>query len=401
LSGMRLEAGRSPGCVKVSAGGLLHRMERGGVSFARFMRALRMGLGNRHGDEKVGEGLALFKGAGFRASTMPRMLEIAKELRRIFGDETALLQCLGQDGTMSGSGEEVVVLGDGITNEELQRAIQRALEDPSDEEPEKGSPVRTVNRGSRLDFPLIELVQPKAFDPRRYAKYARAVSRQARALRQYLERLGLALEPRRMRTQGKGLDRARLRPLVLRGDPRFLVARETRFRTDLFLGVLIDCSGSMSIDQNIEKAKMFAALLAEAARGLRGLDVRFFGFTDRRILDCGDAMRPAVHDLVPTEGNNDAAALHHAAQVAKASRRRARLLVMISDGSPTECTVESLRNLVRRLTSRQGFLCAQVAVRPLSDICFPHYVLLQENRVDDAVKRFGQVVMKLVGQALP
>ena len=43
----------------------------------------------------------------------------------------------------------------------------------------------------------------------------------------------------------------------------------------------------------------------------------------------------------------------------------------------------------------------QVAVRPLDDVCFPHYVLLEEGNLDEAVKRFGAVIMKLVtrGQA--
>jgi cobalamin biosynthesis protein CobT len=226
------------------------------------------------------------------------------------------------------------------------------------------------------------------------------VSRQAAALRQYLTRLGLAMVPQRQRVQGKLVDKARLRGLVLHGDPRILIARRTEAKTDLFLGVVIDCSGSMAIDKNIEKAKLFGALLAEASRGLRGIDLRVWGFTDRRIYDCGDATRPAVHDLFAGEGNNDAAALYHAAQVGRASRRRAKLLVMISDGAPTECTVEALRGLVKRLTARQGFLCAQVGVRPLEHITFPHHILLQDGNVDASVKRFGAVVMGLVRQAL-
>jgi hypothetical protein len=400
LTSIRLHPGRGEGTVRVSAGGLLHQMDLAGMSFARFLRALRMGLGNRTGDEKVARGLALFKGPAFRSSKMPRMLEVARELRRIFGDEVEALNCVGQDGTLCGQGEELTILGDGITNDELQQAVQRALELPSDPEPEKGRPVRVVNRREALDFPLIDLVQPRAFDPAKYAKYSRRVARLARRLREVLMQLGLALEPRPPRVRGRSLDRSRLLPLVLRSDPRVLTAREVVFRTDLFLGVLIDCSGSMAVDENIEKAKLFAALIAEAARGLRGIDVRFWGFTDRRIYDCGDAGRPAVHDLVASEGNNDSAALYHASQAAKASRRKARLLVMISDGSPTECTVASLRNLVRRLTSRQGVLCAQVAVRPLDDVCFPQYVLLEEGNVDEAVKRFGMVVLRLVRQAL-
>jgi len=39
------------------------------MSFARFFRALRLGLGNRHHDPKVEQGLALFRGK-FRRSSM-------------------------------------------------------------------------------------------------------------------------------------------------------------------------------------------------------------------------------------------------------------------------------------------------------------------------------------------
>jgi len=74
--------------------------------------------------------------------------------------------------------------------------------------------------------------------------------------------------------------------------------------------------------------------------GLAGIDVRLFGFTDHVIYDAGDATRCAVHGLRADGGNNDAAGLWHAAQTALASRRKAKLLVMISDGLPTQCTVE-------------------------------------------------------------
>jgi hypothetical protein len=206
------------------------------------------------------------------------------------------------------------------------------------------------------------------------------------------------MRPERFRLQGRQLDRARLRDLILKSDPRVLVSRHMQPMTDLFVGVAIDCSGSMSGD-NIEKAKLFGTLMAEAIKGQRGIDLRLFGFEDYVIYDVGTAQRCAVQQLRAGGGNNDAAALWHLAQVARASRRKAKLLVMISDGLPSSCTVTALRALVRRLT-RQKFCCAQVAVQPLSEICFPHYVLLQEQDFDTSTRRFGAVVAKLVGQAI-
>jgi len=95
----------------------------------------------------------------------------------------------------------------------------------------------------------------------------------------------------------------------------------------------------------------------------------------------------------------DAAALWHVYRIARASRRQAKLLVMISDGLPSECSVAALKALVRRL-GRWGCCAAQVAVQPLQEICFPHYVLLTDQEFDVAVRKFGEVVIRLVGTAL-
>jgi len=145
---------------------------------------------------------------------------------------------------------------------------------------------------------------------------------------------------------------------------------------------------------------MFGVLVAEAVRDLPGVEARFFGFTHRTIFDAGDGGRCAVTSMKADGGNNDAAALYHAARVASASPRRTRVLVMISDGLPTECSTAALRALVKNL-GRRGYICAQVAVHPLEEICFPNYVLLDNKNLDQSVARFGELIMKLVsrGQA--
>ena len=145
----------------------------------------------------------------------------------------------------------------------------------------------------------------------------------------------------------------------------------------------------------MEKAKRFAVLVAEAVRDLPGVDARFFGFTDTVIYDAGDADRPAAVALEANGGNNDAAGLFHAAKVGRRSKRTARLLVMISDGLPTECTAASLTNLVHQLT-RDGFACTQVAVAPISSPCFPDYVEVTDDDEDAAVRAFGRLAAKKV-----
>jgi len=128
--------------------------------------------------------------------------------------------------------------------------------------------------------------------------------------------------------------------------------------------------------------------------------VRIFGFTESTIYDAGNARRCAVHALHHGGGNNDAAALWHAAQVARQSARRAKLLVMISDGSPTECTTTALTALVTRLTRRWKMCCAQVAVCPISAKCFPHYVELVDEDLTTSVRKFGGIIQTLVQKSI-
>ena len=180
-----------------------------------------------------------------------------------------------------------------------------------------------------------------------------------------------------------------------------LIARELIITTDLFIGVIVDCSGSMRTGQSMDKAHRFGVLIADAIRGMANVEARFFGFTDRVIYDAGDERQCSVAALQAGGGNNDAAALWHAAQVAERSQRRSKLLVMISDGLPTECSAVALRGLAETLTRRRQILCAQVAVRPLSEVCFPHYVEIKPgDALDVAVRRFGEIVTGLARQAL-
>ena len=120
----------------------------------------------------------------------------------------------------------------------------------------------------------------------------------------------------------------------------------------------------------------------------------------RLYYDTGDATDCGVTGLEADGGNNDAAALFHVANVAAASRRRAKVVVMISDGLPTECSVEAVRGLVTTLTRRRGIVCAQVAVRRLEEEMFPHYLVLDDEHEDIAVARFGRMIGDLARRVL-
>src|SRR5262249_29395998 len=154
--------------------------------------ALRMGLGDRHGDPKVRQGLELFKG-DFRRSSMPRLMEVTRKLREIFGEETDLLDAFNQDLAVLGDADELADAAEGITNEELQAETRGAREGGSDRSRRPGE--RGAGRGYTLapgaDFEPITNVVPKMHAPARHGEYARRVARQAERMRRFLLQLGL------------------------------------------------------------------------------------------------------------------------------------------------------------------------------------------------------------------
>lgn len=404
LSKVSLRAARQPGYVQIESGALLKALEDAESSFVRFVRVLRMGLPNRWNDPKVDQALAVFKGK-FRDATMSDLLECARRLAEIFGSDADFIDLFAQDQLLQPSPSELLGGTEGISASELQAEIRRILTAggkttlTSPEADPTAGRVWGLNGGSEEVFTPIAQVVRLAPDRDKQAAYAQRIAGPARQLRRRLETLGRGEELESRRLSGRRIDPGRLRSWALRADPRLLQAAEPCIQTNLFLGVLIDCSGSMA-GKNIERARLFGSLVAEAARGCPGIDLRVWGFTDQVLYDAGSADYCAVHALQAGGSNNDAAALWHAAEVARRSGRTNKLLVMISDGLPTACTVVALRALVRRASRGLGICCAQVAVQPLKEECFPNHILLDETNLEESIRQFAAVITDLVGKAL-
>jgi len=394
LSRVTLAPAFGRGCVKVGRGRLLRELERQGLAISRFIRALRLGLGNRHGDPTVSIALRLCR--GLRQASSRELLEIARKLRDLFGAEVTLFELFSSHGGLAGDPLESARQAEGVSSEDIEGRVERILRRPErTSDGERGVGALQINVGPDPLFPPIDQVVRVPFDAAAHQTLAVQVAAPARVLRRHLEALGLRRERVRAQLRGHRIDPARLVPAILRSDPRLLVRRRLRRLTDLWLGVIVDCSGSMAVHESMVRARLFATLVALAVRDLRGVDAHFFGFTDEVIYDAGHARRCAVAALEANGGNNDAGALAFVAAQARRSRRSSRLLVMISDGLPTECSVAALRSLVAQL-GRQRIACAQVAVRSLEEVCFPHFVEISGGDLDGAVRRFGRTLERLV-----
>ena len=397
-----LEVAYDEASVKVRRGTMLAELDRVGHPLARFARAFRLGLGNRHQDPRVAAALELC-GKDLRKLDMAGLWALTQNLAALFGGAVGVSRVFGGPEDLGGGGErDRDVLGAGIDDDILQREVERILD------PKRGKSSGPAGKLDRLQlnvnpdehFEKIHAIERVRGNADMHNRIATTIARHSARLRSHLDELGLRWERTNARIQGHTLDRARLRALVTRNDPRILIARTPVRRTDLFLGTLIDCSSSMTAGDNIERARRFGVLITEAVRALPGVEARFFGFTDSVIYDAGDARDCGVTGLRAEGGNNDAAGLFHAAQVAMTSRKRAKVLVMISDGLPTSCSVAALRGLVTTLSRRKGIVCAQVAVRELEEACFPHYVVLDDEQLDVAVARFGRMIADLTRRAL-
>jgi hypothetical protein len=255
-----------------------------------------------------------------------------------------------------------------------------------------------LNIAAELDFPIIEGLGLPPSDPKLYAQLVAPVQSSIRSLRRFLLSLGQAEQESFGMRQGRRLDPARVRRLAVLNDPAVAVGHFIQPGADLFLGVCVDCSGSMVLDDRMDKALTFAALLMEAARKLEGVDCRVRGFEDELIWDAGSPGSTRLAGLKPGGGNNDAGALLAMARLALRSSRKHRLLVMISDGFPTECSLDSLRNLVQVLNKRYGIVSAQVAVAPMEPerVAFSDFTDLTEHSIPLSVRLFGRMVQRLL-----
>ncbi len=260
---------------------------------------------------------------------------------------------------------------------------------------ERGFPSSMMNLGGELEFNDLKFETTLEVDAVGGARIRAEIRPHVRHLRGHFERLGRNLAEHHASRRGRRLDMARVKDLALFGKPNALIHSEEVMAPDAYVGLLIDKSGSMRSGDRMPTARRFGVLLAEAARGLRGIEGHVNAFDGDTFYRLGDFQRHAIARLEADDGNNDSGGLLRAAQLALASGRKNRLIVMISDGLPAECTVASLRNLVGVLERRYGIALAQVAVAPISEVCFPSFLDVSAMPTAEATRQFGRLIARL------
>lgn len=254
-----------------------------------------------------------------------------------------------------------------------------------------------LNLGKELEFDELEYEEKLPFHQAEHQALLARIRPHVRVLRRYFERLGYRNWDEYAQRRGHRIDLSQTKASLFRNSPNLLVHHDEEIAPDLYLGILIDRSGSMD-GKKMELAKSFGMLAAESARGLRGIQGHINAFDDDTFYWLGSFMHHTTASLESGGGNNDAGGLHRAAELALRSGKKNKLLIMISDGSPTECTEDALKALVEKLERDAGIVCTQVAVDEMDAECFRYFVDLGRYSFEEAVSRFGRLLMQLTAQ---
>ncbi|MDX1986693.1 MAG: hypothetical protein SFV17_08400 [Candidatus Obscuribacter sp.] len=228
-----------------------------------------------------------------------------------------------------------------------------------------------------LDFNLIDDILPVESDDAFLMEHLPTVQPLAHALRPVLAKVGKM--PRDKEDEPVGHDVIDELEALYLGETNVFVDEEEVNSASLHIEVAIDCSSSMTSEnatlkrgEKFKLAKLFALVVEEATRNQRGISTRFWGFTDGVIYDCGTAGQYKSTGLRAMGGNNDSAMLYHMGKSAQASGKAVKMLFMLSDGQPSNCSWGSLRNLVVRLEA-DGMVPWHFALDQIKDSAFEKY----------------------------
>lgn len=222
----------------------------------------------------------------------------------------------------------------------------------------------------------------------------------ASLLRRYLAECGSALVDRE--DQPDGHDLIEEAELALIGESNIFVEDERYPKASVHLEIALDCSSSMNsptlslaAGEKFRLGKLFAMVLEQAVINLPGVSARFWGFTSDTIYDCGVAGERRISGLVCNGGNNDAAMLWKMGQSARQSGKDVKILLMLSDGQPSECSWLSLRNLVVKF-EQEGMIPWNFALDVIKTPAFERFFTdLVGQTQDEAVLTMGEILASI------
>ncbi len=177
---------------------------------------------------------------------------------------------------------------------------------------------------------------------------------------------------------GRFLPAGMLKKHVLTGELRLFEHPrqvETESYERFHVTLLIDTSASMHNDRRLERARLAATELSSCFTSCPGLQTSIVAFNESVYL-CGDHLEPALFGLQPQGRTNEAAALDYLAREQHVDVARQRIVLTLSDGLPTACSVEAVRAQVELLQRHDRFRLIYCALSAEPHPAYQHKIAL-------------------------
>ncbi|MEX2215141.1 MAG: vWA domain-containing protein [Phycisphaeraceae bacterium] len=261
-----------------------------------------------------------------------------------------------------------------------------------------GSPLSQRNEDPTTNFKKLNLVWNPQYDAEAHQEVLAKVRPNAMRFQASLQRLALRDTDDVGVRIGRHVDLAAVRHLQTKPwNTDLMVGIKRQYTLDAYIGLIIDRSGSMR-GKRMDAARAFGTLVSEAAGRLPGVEGHVATFDGNDYTVTGDLRRNGIAKVEAGGDNNDAGAIWQGVQLARRSRKRNRLIVMVNDDEPTGSSVAAIRHVVRE-AQREDIICAQVMVAPCTgESSFPHAIDVAKLDFPQAVEQFTRLLLKLTSK---
>lgn len=237
---------------------------------------------------------------------------------------------------------------------ESLKTEQAGIIEKSTMTPEGGKSSDFKNTDSTKRFPACEKIIHLKTDTLKMRKLQLISKRYVQWLRPSLSRIDQVKQMQLKQSAGKSMMNSAVKNFIIYGEPqifRNFKAEDREEYSDVHISFLLDTSASMQTNERMKHAKTLVSLFAECLTECPGISTSIYAYNQNLYL-CGDHDNYSVAQLKSLGKTNEAAALHHIHKDLEAIARPIKLVIVVTDGLPTACSVESVKWQVTEMETR-------------------------------------------------
>lgn len=242
---------------------------------------------------------------------------------------------------------------------ESLKAEQTGVFEENKMTPEGGKSSDFKNTNPTKLFPACEKTIRLKTDALKMRKLQLLSKRYVQWLRPGFSRIDQVKQMQLKQSAGKSMMNSAVKNFIIYGEPqifRNFKAEDKEEYSDVHISILLDTSASMQTDDRMLHAKTLVSLFAECFTECPGISTDFYAYNQNLYL-CGDHENYSIAQLEPSGKTNEAAALHHIQKDLEAIARPIKILIVVTDGLPTACSVEAVKWQVAEMEHQGHIQC--------------------------------------------